>query len=61
MSALCARFSRGVRNGLSRNWRYNTLNAKELYEIAILNYRMLRTKRQFLAQVAGPQAFVNAS
>jgi hypothetical protein len=46
---------------LSRNWWHNTLNANELYEIAILNYRTLRTKRQFLAQVTGPQAFVNAS
>ena len=46
---------------LSRNWRHNMLSVNELYEIATLPYRVLSTKRQFLAQVTEPQVFVNAS
>jgi len=45
---------------LSRNWRHNTLNANELYE-ETLSACALSNKRQFLAQVTEPQAFVNAS
>ena len=46
-----------------RNWRHNTLNANELYEERQSDLTSLHvgSKRQFLAQVTEPQAFVNAS
>ena len=46
---------------LSRNWRHNTLNANKLYGERLYQIHASSAKRQFLAQVAEPQAFVNAS
>ena len=46
---------------LSRNWRHNTLNTNELYKKRLYYLRVEVTKRQFLAQVTGPQVLVNAS
>jgi hypothetical protein len=47
-------------NGFSRNWWHNMLNVNKLHEKLILRVYALSVKHQFLAQVTGPQAFVNA-
>jgi hypothetical protein len=58
---LAANRTRTGSEELSRNWWRNRLNANELYKKQFCPPSRLVAEHQFLAQVTGPQVFVNAS